>query len=183
MRERELKAAQEARVTAALKGEKCGKTTQSFRGNKYKKEHNLKRGDVKGIDSWRYVTVLGRPILYPECKKRMELNPDFILMEDNAASHDSCWTNAQRADEGIPKVDWPPNSPDFNPIERIWALLKRRIQRRRGSERITTRAEMVAMLQEEWDRLTIEEINNEIRKLPTIMQRCLNVNGGNKFHA
>ena len=57
LRERELKAAQEARVTAALKGEKCGKATQSFRGNKYKKEHNLKRGDVKAIDSRRYVTV------------------------------------------------------------------------------------------------------------------------------
>jgi len=42
---------------------------------------------------------------------------------------------------------------------------------------------MMAALQEEWDRLTLEEINNEIRKLPTIMQRCLNVNGGNKFHA
>jgi len=41
---------------------------------------------------------------------------------------------------------------------------------------------MMAALQEEWDRLTLE-INNEIRKLPTIMQRCLNVNGGNKFHA
>jgi len=37
-------------------------------------------------------------------------------MEDNAAGHDSGWTNAQGRDEGIPKVDWPPNSPDFNPI-------------------------------------------------------------------
>ena len=99
MRERELKAARVAKATAKLKGEKCEKTTQSFRGFKYKKEFTLKRGDVKGMDSWRYVTVLGRPILYPEFKRRMALNPNFILMEDNAASHDSGWTNAQRGDE------------------------------------------------------------------------------------
>ena len=42
---------------SGIEGGKCGKTTQSFRGNKYKKEHNLKRGDVKAIDSRRYVTV------------------------------------------------------------------------------------------------------------------------------
>jgi len=79
LRERELKAAREAKLAAAkLRGEMSEKTTQSFRGHKYKKEHSSKRGDVKGIDSWRYVTVLGRPILYPECKGRMKLNPDFF---------------------------------------------------------------------------------------------------------
>jgi transposase len=183
LKERELKMAREAKAAAKLEGEKCAKTKQSWRGNKYQREFKLQRGDVKGIDSWRYVTVLGRPILYPECKRRMGLNRNFILMEDNAAAHNSEWTNMQRRIEGIPKADWPPNSPDFNPIERIWALMKRRIQRRRGSERVTTRAAMAAALREEWDRITLEDINNEIQKLPTIMKRCLHVNGGNKFHA
>ena len=35
----------------------------------------------------------------------------------------------------------------------------------------------------EWERITIEEINAEIAKLPEIMQRCIKQNGGNKFHA
>jgi len=56
--ERELKVAREAK--AAAKGEKCEKTIQSWGGNRYKKEHNLKRGDVKGIDSWVY-NSLGPP--------------------------------------------------------------------------------------------------------------------------
>jgi hypothetical protein len=61
--------------------------------------------------------------------------------------------------------------------------MKKRIQRRRGSERITTVTEMKRVLREEWDKITIEEINTEIAKLLTIMQRCINVNGGNKYHA
>ena len=42
---------------------------------------------------------------------------------------------------------------------------------------------MKEVLIEEWDTITIEEINAEIAKLPSIMQRCLAVNGGNKYHA
>ena len=84
---------------------------------------------------------------------------------------------------GIPKFEWVSNSPDFNPIEHIWALLKRRIQRRRASERVTTVTDMKAVLVEEWEKITVEEINWEIDKLPTIVMHCLSVNGGNNFHA
>ena len=83
---------------------------------------------------------------------------------------------------GIPKFEWVSNSPDFNPIERIWTILKRRIQRRRASERVTTVSEMKAALVEEWEKITVDEINREIDKLPIIM-RCLSVNGGNNYHA
>ena len=61
--------------------------------------------------------------------------------------------------------------------------MKRRIQRRRGSGRITTVDAMKAALQKEWERLTIEETNAEIAKLPKIVDRCINVCGGNNFHA
>ena len=46
-------------------------------------------------------------------------------------------------------------------------MMKRRIQRRQGSERVTTVPEMKKVLHEEWDRITIEEINKEIAQLPT----------------
>ncbi|KAF8248445.1 hypothetical protein K440DRAFT_514093, partial [Wilcoxina mikolae CBS 423.85] len=58
------------------------------------------------------------------------------------------------------------NSPDFNPIERIWTLLKRRIQQRRATERVTTVTDMKLVLHEEWEKITVEEINCEIDKLP-----------------
>jgi hypothetical protein len=36
---------------------------------------------------------------------------------------------------------------------------------------------MKQVLQEEWDKITIEEINTEIAKLPTIMRRCIDCHG------
>ena len=104
-------------------------------------------------------------------------------MEDNASCHSSDWTNQEREAEGIAKVDWPPNSPDFNPIEKIWTLMKWQIQRRRGAAQITSITEMRLVLEEEWDRLTIDEINAQISFLPKTMDLCIKQAGGNKFHA
>ena len=104
-------------------------------------------------------------------------------MEDGAPCHKAGYTTHEREKEGIVKIDWPANSPDFNPIERIWTLMKQRIQRRRGAERVTTVQRMREVLIEEWENITVEEINREIMKLPAIMQRCIDVNGSNNYHA
>jgi len=39
------------------------------------------------------------------------------------------------------------------------------------------------LILEEWEKITIEEINHEIVKLPDIMLQCITINGGNKFQA
>jgi hypothetical protein len=126
LRERELKEAKQIRAAALAKGKKPPKTTQSWRGKKHKIA-KIKRGKGGGIDSWRYVQHVCRPVLGPKCKRLAAENPNFILMEDGAASHRFEYTTQERVSEGVRKMDWPPHSPDFNPIERIWTLMKRRI--------------------------------------------------------
>ena len=177
----ELAAAAKQRA-AEKRGAAKTRIPQTWRGKKFKID-KLKRGDGRGIHSWRYVKHVARPILWPECQRQLQQNPNFVLMEDNAPAHDSDYTNCEREKEGISKIDWPPNSPDFNPIEHIWTLMKKRILRRRGKEKITSVSLMKQVLTEEWDKITIEEINVEIEKLPGIMQHCLAVSGGNKYHA
>jgi len=65
----------------------------------------------------------------------------------------------------------------------VWALMKSRIQTRRGHERITSLPQMRLVLQEEWDRVTIEDINKVVARLPSIIAKCILVNGGNNYHA
>lgn len=158
------------------------KTAQTWQGKKFKIQ-KIKRGEGRGVDAWRYVKHVAWPPLWPECLEQLMRNPNFILMEDNEPAHNAYYTTKERDKEGISKVDWPPNSPDFNTIEHIWTLLKRRILYRRGSERITSVGAMKLVLEEEWDGITIAEINIEILKLPGIMERCLAVKGANNYHA
>jgi len=167
---------------AAKSPGQTAKTTQSFRGKKFT-FGPMKVGEDKGVDSWRYVTHPCQSTLWPACQERRVVYPNFQSMEDNVPSHNSDFTNREQAKENIPKVAWPANSPDFNPIEHLWCLMKSRILRWRGEEEITTPTKMKAVLQKEWGKITVDEINNEISKLPLIMGQCMLQDGGNKFDA
>jgi len=181
LRTHELK---EARIQqeAERNGPPHRKVTQSWCGKKFKIE-KLTQGDGKGVDAWRYVEHVAKPLLLPECCRQLQHNPNFILMEDGASCHTANYTSHEREKHGIPKTDWPPCSPDFNPIERIWTILKSRIQWCQASECVTTVAGMKVVLKEEWEKITVEEINKEIAQLPKIMQPCLSVDGSNNYHA
>jgi len=181
LREEQLETARLQRELARAAGI-AAKITALHRRKKFKIE-KITRGERKGVDSWRYVKHIGRPLLWPKCKALLALNSSFVLMEDNASLHTSHFTTAERQKEGISKLIWPPNSPDFNPIERIWTLMKRLILHRRGSEKITTATAMKTALIEEWERITIDEINHEINLLSKIMELCIAQKGGNKYHA
>ena len=57
----------------------------------------------------------------------------------------------------------PPESPDLNPIETIWRLVKQRLKNR-GLIRDVT--ELRRAIEEEWDKITLEEINKAISTMP-----------------
>ncbi|CCX17410.1 Protein of unknown function [Pyronema omphalodes CBS 100304] len=41
------------------------------------------------------------PILWPACWELLSKNPDFLLMEDNAASHAANFTTTEREKAGV----------------------------------------------------------------------------------
>ena len=63
-------------------------------------------------------------------KKPKAFKNKMIFMQDNAPSHASMYTASWLSKKGISGdklMSWPPCSPDLNPIENYWALLKREI--------------------------------------------------------
>lgn len=54
-------------------------------------------------------------------------NSDFIYQQDNHPVHKSKKIQKYFEDNNIKTLDWPPNSPDINPIENFWSLVKRTI--------------------------------------------------------
>ena len=53
--------------------------------------------------------------------------PHWILLEDNDPKHTSNIAKTWRENHQIDRISWPSNSPDLNPIENIWTLLKDKV--------------------------------------------------------
>lgn len=65
----------------------------------------------------------------------------------------------------IQNLPHPAQSPDLNPIEGIWAIIKQRLRRRI----FDSEEEMKEALQEEWDKITMDQIRDRISDMP---RRC-----------
>ena len=73
-------------------------------------------------------------------------------------------------------MKWPANSPDLNPIENVWAVLKDRMQKRRP--RPHTKDEMHRAIQEEWAMLRPMDFAMAIESMPARCQAVIEANGG-----
>lgn len=116
--------------------------------------------------------ILTRYVI-PLMQERLE----SIFMEDGNSTHglkDEAMKKF-KADHHITCLSfWPPSSPDFNPIENVWRIIKQRLKNRGPFLRIE---DLKEALQEEWEKLTQLEINKLLVTLPQRMEEAHERNG------
>lgn len=86
------------------------------------------------------------------------------FQQDNAPPHTARITQNFLQESAITVAEWPPFSPDLNPIENLWALLKGRIQRQHPRSMRELRDE----IQSSWDAIVTPAL---CRKLIRSMQK------------
>jgi transposase len=97
----------------------------------------------------------------------------FCLIEDNDSSHGTrnpaSLLAVYKLRRGVLTVLHPPNSPDLNPIEAIWNIIKNRVKEYLDS--IKSISELKAALQREWKAVSQEEIQRRIDEMPGRCQK------------
>jgi transposase len=101
-------------------------------------------------------------------KTRLKDPQNWLFLEDGDPFHGMQKKGlAQHLKEAnwIINLTHPPQSPDLNPMEGIWCILKQRVCRRV----FHSIEELKEVLQDEWSKITMEEVRARISDMP---RRC-----------
>ena len=111
-----------------------------------------------------------------------EAGTTHAFVHDNAPIHQPNNVVEWFEDHGIELLDWPPYSPDLNPIENVWSLLKLYLNQhypylvRQGKSEYAIQVYKDA-IQEAWYALKSEIINNCILSIRNRIKACIRAKG------
>lgn len=133
------------------------------------------------VNAALYVNSL-LPKLIQDCN---QLLPNgFVFQQDGAPAHSARLTQQfleQNVTEFIAKDQWPPNSPDLNPLDyHVWGTMLDKYQQLVPKPKNT--AELRAVLQSIWNDLPQAPINRAVLSFRKRLQACVTAEGKHFEH-
>ena len=116
-----------------------------------------------------YVEILQNHI--PEARRM--LGRRWRFQQDNDPKHTSRRAK-EFLQESVPEVlEWPSNSPDINPIENLWSIVKHNVEKRfpRNID------ELNQYMTEEWEKIPESFLVNLVQSMKTRCQLVIEKNG------
>ncbi len=98
---------------------------------------------------------------------------DFIFQQDLAPAHTAKGTKSWFNDHGVTVLDWPANSPDLNPIENLWGIVKRKMR----DTRPNNADELKATIKATWASMPPQQCHKLISSMPRQIEAVIKAKG------
>ncbi len=98
---------------------------------------------------------------------------DFIFQQDLAPAHTAKSTKSWLNDHGVGVLDWPENSPDLNPIETLWGIVKRKMRNKKPKNA----DELKATVKETWAFTPPQQCHKLITSMPRRIEAVIKAKG------
>lgn len=118
---------------------------------------------IHGImDQYIYRDLL-RDVMLPYSEDHLPLN--WIFQQDNDPKHTAHTVRDWLANNQITVLDWPSQSPDLNPIEHLWAIVQKDVQKNKPR----SIKELYPAIEAAWARVSIDDCIKLVDSMP---HRC-----------
>lgn len=128
-----------------------------------------------GLNAQLYVSILNDELLETLNYYGYD-KTNIVFQQDNDPKHTSRLANNWFEENEVEVLEWPPQSPDLNPIEHMWVELKRRLNL--YLEEPNSMHQLWERVQDTWNNIPIEICSNLIESMPSRIDAVLKSRGG-----
>ena len=126
---------------------------------------------IKGnMNSNMYCEILQQSMI-PSLQK---LGSRAVFQHDNDPTHTSKTTIALLKRLRVKVMDWPSMSPDLNPIEHLWGILKRKVE----VWKVSNICQLRDVVMEEWKSIPVATCEALVNSMPRRVKAVLDNDGG-----
>lgn len=123
------------------------------------------------MDQYVYKNILRKNLL--ASARQLNIETDFVFQQDNDPKH-TARSVKNWLDTHVENVlEWPPQSPDLNPIEHLWDHLDGKIR----ENVITNVGQLKSVIQKEWSEILADVTRNLVNSMPRRLQAVRNTKG------
>jgi transposase len=102
---------------------------------------------------------------------------EMLYIDDNDPKHNADLVTIFKEQKGIRSIEFPPRSPELNPIENVWSMLHYRVFQ--NVPLFTARSEIFALVEEQWRAIAADTVLSLIHSLPKRICLVIEAKGGN----